>query len=319
MAKLDPWDRFERGHALSTPECAELMRRVQHKLTDGLTQARGGPLQLDLEAALGAMQWIPVEETIHYWSNLESPAFAVQALAESWRYSLNHTYTKGGECRFLTRLDTPRHERFQSSLAHLDHWPAARKLLAGLKSEVYQQTRESLEGLFANAPHTLQTALAFLFPDHAPWAEHCLQAALAGGWGGQSWVLLSCQIPLEGAQTVLARSQPRSSFSKGYLSAYDFAVSALDMQGEAILPALTSLYESELTDDRRTAVLAVSQIASPEAANWLASKLEDAKVRPQLVDYFKANPEVGRPVLSELSAGKSKLAQEAAAVAELVY
>ena len=195
-------------------------------------------------------------------------------------------------------------------------WTALRARSATMPDADYALARAAAERLLPSASPRLAARLVYAFPDETTWSAALARTLLAGTAHLHFDLLLASLADAALVAAVIAH------FHDG---AYQLAPHVYDLadalQQDAAGP-LIAIAESAanvhwgVEDERRESAAAVALVPTPEAAEWLAARLDDKAIRAPASQLFTRAPRLAITTLAPLvagPAGKKKTSHEHAA------
>ena len=262
-----------------------------------------GRLDLDVEAALVALEVAHTFSIVAYWIAKEGVDFAIRALVRAHGLvpsHYEHTYSVGGAMRMWIEEGFACADHLEASHA----WSTIRAVLALTDEKTYARARAVATELRKSVPLGVRAWIAFAFPDEQAWADADAEAALAEKTftGPTRYLATVASAPL--AERLIRL--PGSYYDDEHL------VTLIKKHGDAAAPLIgAAMTSSGRAEKRKDNAKILARIRAPEAARAFAEWLADKAVAPLATKYFRANPELAPAALGPLAKGTSKLAPAA--------
>ncbi|CAN5671414.1 hypothetical protein BH09MYX1_BH09MYX1_41200 [soil metagenome] len=290
------------------PKTAPALRPVVERALEDREQRMppSGSLDLDVEAALVALDLGDTWSGIPFWAAKEGIAFALRAFVRVHQLSpSNHRHGSGGA--FWLEESWESVHRVDGSTA----WHILRGLVTAAPEAEYAALRSLAEKLRAAVPLGLRPSLGFVFPDERAWVREDAAGVLADpkSWHGDTrWLVTNADVD---------QAEPLARTEEGRTYGTEHLVSILARCGDEGARVLDALIRGAGRNDlRKDFAKLLALVATPEAASLLGTWLTNKAIAPIATKYFKKHPELTKVALEPVAKGKTKQAGAAALVLE---
>ncbi len=265
-----------------------------------------GPLEIETEVALVALDIIAVFYSFEYWVSKEGLPFALRALARCHEY-----WTSGDEYGYTDEEGVwLMHDRTRSgSLPEYAGaaWKQLRAALAVTDDATYTETKKLAAELRAGAPPVVRALIAIAFATERDWANEAADETLAeqdpSGWAK---ALVTVADVSRGVR--LARN-------KEWCIEEDEMLTLMAREGSAAAPVIVAALETAGNNEwRKTYAKLLSMIETEQVAVAFAKWISNKTVNPIATKYYKRLPELARAALGPIAKGKGIEARGAAVV-----
>lgn len=242
-----------------------------------------GPLDLDVEAAIVALERVPVFSSMKFWLVREGPAFALKALVRS--HQLNSS------ARTVSNYGHPIFLREGWDAAHRDPeyadsaWETMRGVVNAADDAAYATLRALADTLRKGAPSVVRAFLAFAFSPEHEWADEAAAAVIKEAPAVSGWCRNLITVASVDHGVALARNEDWI-FSERQL------LTMLARHGSAAAPVLLAAMEAAPNNTARKTYAKVLAMIETEAAALGFAKLSVLRTYPH--PFLTSIPQGGR-------------------------